>query len=121
MIKRDVIVRAYGDEPVRLLALSLKRIGKNNERIVVVVGRAQEAPNIGFPIDSVFEWDEAVFATLRAAFDQGQKERLAEAWRLAPRFRPGGGPTRDPEMRVLTAKPKNGSRQSPTIANQEPK
>lgn len=81
MLERDVIVRAFEDEPVKLRALALKTVGKNRLRTIVVVGRAADADTIGLPLSNVFEYDESVYALLRRAFNAGEFAILRDRWK----------------------------------------
>lgn len=75
-----VIVRADRDELVKLRA-----VGADIGGVIVVEGR-QRNKTIGFPADLVFEMDDALFATLRDAFERHDARALASAWSAARRF-----------------------------------
>jgi hypothetical protein len=72
-----VIVRAWGDEPVRLF---LHRI--DNKRCYV--GNETSKSPIGLPEDQVFAFDVDRFARLSTAFQQGDVDKLGELWANIP-------------------------------------
>ena len=72
--RRTVMVRAYGDEPVRLTALGVLSTGA-----VEVVG-ADPNRSTGFPVKDVFRFDARLYDRLRAAFDNGDHEGLTALW-----------------------------------------
>ena len=76
----DVIVRAFGGEPVRLKATG--RIGPST---IEVVG-ADESKAIGFPAADVYRFAPSVFKALRSAYDKGDPAKLEKAWNSAERF-----------------------------------
>ena len=65
----NVIVRAWGDEPV---VLQLYRIA--NKRCYV--GGSRSACAIGLPFDQVFAFDSHKFSTMRTCFEQGKMAEL---------------------------------------------
>lgn len=75
----NALVRAYQDEPVVLIARA--RVGEALELEVVESGNA-----VYFPADDVYRFSEDQFAALRAAFQSGDRERLAALWDKADRF-----------------------------------
>lgn len=79
MTEQRVIVRAYGEEPVTLIAFFVKRIGKH--RLGIVVGRAREAAHICLPPEDVFRYDAETFKSLRGAYDADDMTALRWHWR----------------------------------------
>jgi hypothetical protein len=75
--KPPVIVRAWGDEPVKLV---LYRI--DNKRCYVGL-ETSKAP-IGLPVDQVFVFDVDRFYRLSTVFQQGDVGKLAELWAGIP-------------------------------------
>jgi hypothetical protein len=76
-IKPPVIVRAWGDEPVRLV---LHRI--DNKRCYV--GNETSKCPIGLPDDQVFAFDVDRFSLLSTIFQQGDVDKLGELWANIP-------------------------------------
>ncbi|HZW92499.1 MAG TPA: hypothetical protein VFF64_05965 [Candidatus Eremiobacteraceae bacterium] len=72
-VRPEVIVRAWGDEPVRLF---LHRIEKNR----CFVGIERAAKPIGLPFGEVFVFDVDRFSALCTAFKQGDASKLGELW-----------------------------------------
>ena len=72
-----VMVRAWGDEPMRLL---LYRIDND----VCFVGSENAKRPIGLPGDQVFDFDVDRFANLLTAFQQGDQRKLGELWANIP-------------------------------------
>jgi hypothetical protein len=70
-VKRPVMVRSWGDEPVRLY---LHRI--ENNRCYVGAESAQHP--IGLPCEQVFAYDDQQFFHMRAQFDTGDARKLGE-------------------------------------------
>jgi hypothetical protein len=77
----DVIVRAFGGEPVRLTAVSA------SESAIQVCGEDREK-TMGFPVGDVFSYDPAVFRELHKAFLAGNANKLTSTWKRAVRFTP---------------------------------
>jgi hypothetical protein len=75
--KIPVLVRAWGDEPVKLF---LHRIA--NKRCFV--GRQAGAKSLGLPSDQVFSYDLDRFISLSTAFKQGDVDKLGELWANIP-------------------------------------
>jgi hypothetical protein len=71
--KLPVIVRSFGDEPVKLF---LHRIENNR----CYVGQPDSLRPIGLPFDQVFEFEVDTFTTLSTAFQQNDLRRLGELW-----------------------------------------
>ncbi len=84
-VEKDVtaIIRAYGDEPVRLRVLGTR-------------GRAIEVfnddPNRSLCISSSFIYRDAagLFEQLRGAYERGNREELIGLWRTAEKFNVSG-------------------------------
>jgi hypothetical protein len=70
---RDVIVRAYGDEPVKLL-----EVGR--ERGHVLVAATAQGRSIGFPYENVVPFTPERYRTLRSAYESGDRRALLSAW-----------------------------------------
>jgi hypothetical protein len=77
-IATEVIVRAFGDEPVSLRA--------RTDEGEVVVFRDSPDKGIPYPRAYVFEWDAGLFAELRQAFEQRDQKMLDELWSRARFF-----------------------------------
>jgi hypothetical protein len=77
--EKEIIVRAYGDEPVRLHA-----VGSRGD-VVEVAGQDREK-RIGFPPNDVYEFDRNLFDHLRSAFVDNDRAKLRELWAKAVRF-----------------------------------
>ena len=69
-----VIVRSACDEPAALLALSVGPSGW----VEVVGERARRS--IRVPSEDVFSWDEEMYASLRQAFDDGDRGKTVSLW-----------------------------------------
>ena len=76
-LKPAVIVRAWGDEPVKLF---LHRI--ENRRCYV--GKLESHTPIGLPDDQVFIFDVDRFHMLSSVFQQGDGDKLGELWANIP-------------------------------------
>lgn len=76
----DVIVRAFAGEPVHL-----KAKGYQAQNVIEIVG-ADGDKTMGFPADDVYRFDASLFRRLRTAYEQGQSEKLAMAWKSASRM-----------------------------------
>lgn len=71
----EVMVRSYGDEPVRLRA-----IARDFQRVTVCGANSQHA--LRYPADLVFDYDEDRFRAILRAFegeDEGSLKRLWDA------------------------------------------
>lgn len=71
-----VIVRAFGDEPVRLRAINV------HKGFVEVAGK-DDTKSVGFRRDWVFRFDEGLYGRLREAFDKGDEKSLIRLWQQA--------------------------------------
>lgn len=71
-----VMVRAFEDEPVKLVAVST--IGR-----IVEVGPPNSAITIGFPRSYVYEYAPDLYNELRAAWDRKDAGVLASLWKTA--------------------------------------
>lgn len=72
-IRPEVIVRSWGDEPVRLF---LHRIENNR----CFVGIEYASRPIGLPFWEVFAFDVDRFSALSTAFRHGNTSKLGELW-----------------------------------------
>jgi len=68
-----VLARAFEDEPVRMLVVGT---GPG----YVEVSRSANGPTIGFPAAFVYEFDEALYAGLRKAYQAGDSATLYALW-----------------------------------------
>jgi hypothetical protein len=71
-----VIIRARGDEPVRLRAVAVR--GK----AVDVVGSDESTP-MPFHLEKAYHFDRDLFGNLRAAYEGGEAQKLAVLWERA--------------------------------------
>jgi hypothetical protein len=71
--QHEVIVRAWGDEPVQL---TLHRIVNNR----CYVGQRGTLFPIGLPFDQVFAFDSCLFSTMRQCFEQGKLAELKDLY-----------------------------------------
>lgn len=74
-----VIIRAHGNEPVRLRAVRF------DARTVEVSGSDPDQ-SISFPIQWVYSDNEETYKKLLAAYENGDTERLLTLWKMAVRF-----------------------------------
>jgi hypothetical protein len=72
-VNPPVIVRAWGDEPVKLFLYAVE----NNR---CKVGKEGATKTIGLPFDQVFYFDLDIFTSLSTAFAQSDKRDLASLW-----------------------------------------
>ena len=72
----DVIVRAFGGEPVRLKARS------QIKNAIEVIGDDPNMPAY-FPASAVYKFDDGLFRKLRAAYERRETGRLDELWNKA--------------------------------------
>ena len=72
-VKHLVMVRAWGDEPVKLF---LHRIENNR----CYVGNERASRPIGLPLEQVFAFSEDRFSTIFTQFSQGDMRKLSEEW-----------------------------------------
>ena len=70
---KRVIVRAYRDEPVRMLEIGRSDAGVE---LVTRIGGL----SIVFPDGYVYSYSDATFAVLREAFDSGDRNALLSRW-----------------------------------------
>jgi hypothetical protein len=75
-----VIVRALGDEPVKLNALS------EHDGAIEVCGDNEEL-SLGFNAANVYSFDDGLFQKLRRAYSRSEHSRLNELWKQANPFR----------------------------------
>jgi hypothetical protein len=76
-INPPVIVRAWGDEPVRLILYKI-----DNKRCYVGI-ETSKSP-IGLPEDQVFAFDVDRFCMLSTVFKQGDVDKLGQLWASIP-------------------------------------
>jgi hypothetical protein len=69
-----VIVRAFGDEPVKLMV-----VGRRG-RSVLVAGR-DGGHTVGFPSQYVYQFDAEQYNLLRGAWERGDRRALLSLWR----------------------------------------
>ena len=70
----DAIVRAYGDEPVRVTAVRTPTGGFE-------IYRTDRHRRLGWPPNLIYQFDSLAFDGLRAAYDSGDNARLLALWR----------------------------------------
>jgi hypothetical protein len=68
-----VIVRAFADEPVRLV-----EVGRSGR--TVLVAAQQGHSGVGFPAESVYHYSDADYEVLRRAFELGDRAALQSQW-----------------------------------------
>lgn len=78
-LRCPVMVRAYGDRPVRLTAVGVRGAA------VDTIG-ADESRPMPFRVDRVFRFDGDLYRDLWLAFDAGDRVRLEELWDRARFF-----------------------------------
>ena len=71
-----VMVRAFGDEPVRLEALG------EGKKYVEVTGRTKSV-SIGYPRSHVFQYDPKLFEQLKELFESGDLDAVRGLWARA--------------------------------------
>jgi hypothetical protein len=76
-----VMVRAYGEESVRLWALNI------GDGVVEATGEDRAASMV-FPAEDVFKFEASLFAQLKGAYEDQSTERLRSLWSRAQRFAP---------------------------------
>jgi hypothetical protein len=76
-----VIVRAFGDEPVRLIAVSI------HPDSIEVANPNDRAQSIGFRPDYVYKFEDGLFNQLKAAYQLKQTDKLTVLWGKAMPFR----------------------------------
>jgi hypothetical protein len=77
-IATEVLVRAFGDEPVSLKA--------HADQGGIVVFRESLDQGIPYPRAYVYEWDAGLFAELRRAFERCDRQTLNDLWSRARFF-----------------------------------
>ena len=70
--RTHVIVRGYGDEPVRLLLYRTENMGR-----VAFVGSESSTRPIGLPREQVYAFDARFFGQLRTAYETANQKELA--------------------------------------------
>ena len=73
--KPKVIVRAWGDEPVMLLAHGIEA-----DKQRVFVGIPESKQPISLPWSHVFDFDPEVYSRLSAAYSHGNRDELARVY-----------------------------------------
>lgn len=74
-----VIIRAFGDEPVRLQVVGF------DGKTVQVIGSNPSEP-VSFPVQWVYSDDGDTYKDLLAAFTAGDSGRLLKLWKAAGMF-----------------------------------
>jgi hypothetical protein len=77
---QTVMVRAFGNEPVKLRALGFL------EGAVRVAGN-DDNKTVGFPSEDVFRFDTSLFEKLKAAYRKSNLQQLISLWKDAMPFR----------------------------------
>lgn len=80
-----VLAKAYGNQPLERLA-----VGRAKRVIYLSTGGSTESSlsnGVGFPADCVFEFDRALFDSLREAWTAGDQSQLARLWAQATPLR----------------------------------
>jgi hypothetical protein len=72
-----VIVRAWGDEPVKVFLYAIE----NNR---CIVGASDGVRTLSLPADQVFYFDVDRLTSLSTAFQQGDRRKLGELWAKIP-------------------------------------
>jgi hypothetical protein len=80
LFSKCVMVRASGGEPAKLTATSF-----DDGPVVGVLGE-DGRPEIGFPIEDVFEFDGQLFDELSRAHRKRNSARVSELWERATPF-----------------------------------
>jgi hypothetical protein len=78
-----VIIRAFKDEPVKLIAVGFR------ESAVDAIGSDPSMP-MPFHLERAYRFNESMFKDMRAAFEAGQSDKLKSLWArasLLPRHR----------------------------------
>jgi hypothetical protein len=70
----DVIVRAFGDEPVALFVVS-------DDGEYITVASRDGVATVRFPRACVFRFDSALLSAMKAAFDRKEADLLKSLWR----------------------------------------
>lgn len=78
-----VLARAYGDEPVPVVALG-------SGPGFIEIARLNATESISYPRAYVYDFDDALFSDLSSAHRDGDGGRLAALWRSATRHHPDG-------------------------------
>jgi hypothetical protein len=79
--REKVIIRAAGDEPVILTAISM------GAGAVDAVGADEELP-VAFHATRTFRHDDQLYQKLKRAFERQDREQLSRLWSEAARFAP---------------------------------
>ena len=68
----NVIVRAYGDEPVRIKGVLKGRL--------LEIYRAQPGDSMGWPTSEAFSDGPGIYEKLKAAWESGDRKAIMDAW-----------------------------------------
>jgi hypothetical protein len=79
MARPEVLVRAAGDEPVRLWAVST---GPHS----VIVTDKGGSTSVGFPAADVYVFDAVLFQQLQQAYRDSDQLRLSHLWESGNRY-----------------------------------
>jgi len=79
--KRIVIGRAFGNEPIKLVALR-----DCGAAIEVIAEHEPENKAIGFGKEWLYSFEPQVFAKLRSAYQAGNTDQLSRLWATAERY-----------------------------------
>ncbi len=93
-----VIAKAYKDEPLD------RGIGSESQEVAYVLNLSvldsdgtYNRGGVGFPKHCLFEFDSALYESLRDAFSKGDRGRLSALWEHAkPAYGPNGEPLERP-------------------------
>lgn len=75
----EVIVRAFGEEPVVLKA-------KGGSESSINVFGLDEKKSLSYPIAFVYEYEPQLFEQLEAAYTASDKEKLSLIWQMAKHY-----------------------------------
>jgi hypothetical protein len=74
-----VIIRAFGDEPVRLRVIEISRNA-------VIVSGSDSTISMPFHLNRAYRFDNKLYQKMRSEFEAGHRETLASIWETAPPF-----------------------------------
>lgn len=78
------LARAYGDEPLKRVAVdSTPDLTYVLSPSAYSATKGADGSGVGFPVECVFEYDEALFKRLRAAFLAADHAALWALWKTA--------------------------------------
>lgn len=82
-----VMLRAYGSEPVKMLVVGhVITVGKRNPRHYAPLAKTSDGPSLNFAVEDVYEFEQATFDELKAAYKSGNVGLLKELWGKATLF-----------------------------------